>query len=161
MNTNIHLESLLSPFLGGALIGLAAALLLLLLGRIAGISGILSTLIEEFPSGAEKSYLSYFKENAWRYTFVLGLLLGGAILRYFFAAEFDFDYTFAFSRGWYAISGLLVGFGTGLGGGCTSGHGVCGIGRFSVRSVVATMIFMATGILTVTAVRLISTWSLR
>jgi uncharacterized membrane protein YedE/YeeE len=125
----------LASLLGGALIGLAASLLLLADGRIAGISGIVGGLLA--PTGGD---------TAWRALFVAGLLLGGFGLRLVDPALVRMD----LDRSTLALvaAGLLVGFGTRLGNGCTSGHGVCGISRGSARSIVATVTFMATGILT-------------
>lgn len=125
----------LASLLGGALIGLAASLLLLADGRVAGISGIVGGLLA--PTGGD---------TAWRALFVAGLLLGGLGLRLVDPALVRMD----LDRSTLAlvVAGLLVGFGTRLGNGCTSGHGVCGVSRGSARSIVATMTFMATGILT-------------
>lgn len=133
----------LTPFsglLGGALIGLASALMILLAGRIAGISGIFGGLVAPHAN-----------DRGWRLAFIAGLIaaplvavLGGASLP---APTMPTSLTLV------AISGLLVGFGTRMGGGCTSGHGVCGIARLSARSIVATMIFMAVAIATVAIVR--------
>lgn len=122
--------------IGGLLIGLSAAMMLLFNGRIAGISGIFRGVLQP-KSG----------DFAWRAAFVGGLLAGGAVLVFFvpqlFAVTID--------RSVLAIvgAGLLVGFGTRLGNGCTSGHGVCGMSRLSARSFVATASFMATGAATV------------
>src|ERR1700742_116185 len=106
--------------LGGALIGASASLLLYLSGRIAGISGIVAGLLR--PRAGE---------TAWRAAFVLGLFAGGAIVRAYAPQSFE---TTPVTVPWIIASGLLVGFGTRLGGGCTSGHGVCGISRLSKRS---------------------------
>lgn len=124
---------------GGALIGLAAALLLWLNGRIAGISGIVGGLLRPVPG-----------DRAWRVAFVLGLLL--APLAYGLVArlpvlQVDSGY------GLLVLAGLLVGVGTRYGAGCTSGHGVCGLSRLSPRSLVATLTFMAVGFATVLVVR--------
>ena len=121
---------------GGMLIGLGAALLLLCDGKIAGISGIVGGLLSPTTG-----------DTAWRALFLLGLVTGGLFFTVFAPQVF----TIAISRstGALVLAGLLVGFGTRLGNGCTSGHGVCGISRFSPRSVVATLIFMITGIVTV------------
>ncbi|HEV2957882.1 MAG TPA: YeeE/YedE family protein [Xanthobacteraceae bacterium] len=127
-----------SALVGGALIGLAAVLLTLLNGRIAGVSGILG----EALTGADRG---------WRLAFLAGLiaapLLLGAVGQ-------------PLPRPWmpssFAIiiaAGLLVGFGTRLGGGCTSGHGVCGIARLSPRSIAATLVFMATAMVVVALMR--------
>lgn len=128
--------TIIGGLLGGVLIGLAAALLLLLNGRIAGISGILGGIIKSDVPG----------ERIWRLAFICGLMIGAAL--------------FAFIRGGFAlrlqaegpmliVAGLLVGFGTRLSSGCTSGHGVCGLARRSPRSLAATMIFMIVAALTV------------
>lgn len=125
----------ISGFIGGTLIGLASVMLLWLNGRIAGISGIVGGMLSQKGS-----------ELGWRAMFVVGLLVGA------------FGYTFATGGLAVAIpasipvlvvAGLLVGFGTRLGSGCTSGHGVCGIGRLSKRSIVATATFMAVAAATV------------
>jgi len=124
---------------GGAAIGLAAAALLLFNGRIFGVSGIVGELVTP-----QKGDLG------WRVAVVLGLLAGGATL--LIAYPSAFSATPVRPLALTGIAGLLVGFGSRLGGGCTSGHGVCGIGRLSLRSLVATMTFIAAGIATVGAV---------
>ena len=126
----------LMPLTGGILIGIAASMMLLFSGRIAGVSGIFGGIM--FQQG---------KERAWRLSFIFGLIAGG-ILLYTINAEF---FENSSGRGLLAvnIAGLLVGIGTRIGGGCTSGHGVCGIGRLSVRSIVATVTFVFAGIVTV------------
>ncbi len=124
-----------TPFhslLGGVLIGLSATAMLALLGRVAGISGIVGGLLA--GEGSEWS---------WRAAFVLGLLVGGALLK--ICDPGAFAMTLDRSAPALAIAGLLVGFGSRLGSGCTSGHGVCGIARASRRSIAATVTFMATG----------------
>jgi uncharacterized protein len=131
----------LASTIGGALIGLAAVMLMLFNGRIAGISGILGRLFPPYdgadPAGAA--------------AFVIGLL--AAPLIYAAAMGAPFAQTVSGNLSLMAIAGLLVGFGAGYGGGCTSGHGVCGISRLSLRSVVATAIFMTTGFVTVFVMR--------
>jgi uncharacterized membrane protein YedE/YeeE len=117
---------------GGILIGISAAAMLLFNGKIAGISGILAGVLRPVKS-----------DTAWRLCFLLGLFAGGLILKAFLPQAFEFGTVH--SMGALAIAGLLVGAGTRLGNGCTSGHGVCGIARLSPRSIVATAIFMATG----------------
>jgi uncharacterized membrane protein YedE/YeeE len=124
---------------GGVLIGLAAALLILFNGRIAGISGILGGLLE-WPRG----------DVAWRIAFLLGLI--GAPLVYSLAAPLPAVEVDA-GTATLVVAGLLVGIGTRYGAGCTSGHGVCGLSRRSPRSLVATLAFMAAGFLTVFIVR--------
>lgn len=120
--------------LGGALIGVAASMLLLFNGRIAGISGIVGGLLR--PAG---------RAIGWRAAFVGGLAVGGVVL----ALAWPSTIAAPTGRGFavIAVAGLLVGIGVRMGSGCTSGHGVCGIGRASPRSVVATLTFMATGML--------------
>jgi uncharacterized membrane protein YedE/YeeE len=129
-----------SGFLGGMLIGLAAVLLLVANGRIAGVSGIVSGLLARVRG-----------DMAWRAMFVAGLWLGALV--YWAARGSLFDMELQATPAVMIGAGLLVGYGTRLGSGCTSGHGVCGIARFSSRSVVATLVFMACGIATVFVMR--------
>lgn len=126
----------ISGLIGGLLIGLATMLMLLLNGRIAGISGIVGGLLARQGS-----------EVGWRAVFVTGLLLGAFV--YMLATGGAFPVSIEASLPIMVVAGLLVGFGTRLGSGCTSGHGVSGIARFSKRSIVATLVFMGTGIGTV------------
>ena len=128
---------------GGAVIGLAGSLLWLLDGRVAGISGIVGGVLR--PRAGDVG---------WRLWFVAGLILGGLALRSVDASLLGADVTR--SPVTLLIAGLLVGVGTRLGSGCTSGHGVCGISRFSVRSIVATCVFLAVGMLTAS---LVSVWT--
>lgn len=122
---------------GGVLIGLAAAMLVLLNGRIAGISGIVGGLL-----AARRG------DTAWRLAFVLGLFAAPlAMLLYTSAPRIEAGF------GTLIVAGLLVGLGTSYGSGCTSGHGVCGLSRLSPRSLVATAAFMAAGVATVYLVR--------
>ncbi|APX92431.1 hypothetical protein BWR19_05465 [Halomonas sp. 1513] len=135
---------------GGVLIGLSAVWLMAAMGRIAGISGILSSLIWARPRG----------DSIWRLTFLLGLIsgpllvmaLGGGLGN---VADGPGDVIGAPAGGvaLMLLAGLLVGVGTGLGSGCTSGHGVCGLARLSPRSLVATLTFLAAAIVTVYVVR--------
>ena len=130
----------LSAAVGGALIGLASVLLMLLLGRVAGISGIFAGLL---VSGGE--------ERRWRGTFIAGLLaapLAAAAAGYPMAMP-----QMPSNLALVAAGGLLVGFGTRMAAGCTSGHGVCGMARLSPRSIVATLVFMATAIAVVAVTR--------
>lgn len=127
----------LSPLVGGVLLGVAACALLALAGRVAGVSGILSGLGR--PSQGE--------EWGWRAAFTVGLLAGGVALLWLRPAAFSGSPR---SLALLAVAGLLVGFGARLGGGCTSGHGVCGLGRLSGRSLAATLTFMATGAIAAT-----------
>ena len=125
-----------SALAGGALIGLAAMLLLWFNGRIAGISGMLNGAVEE--SGHER---------AWRFIFLLGLVAGAMLYAQMEPGDFVVREDFPIWA--LALAGLLVGYGTQLGGGCTSGHGVCGLSRLSLRSLVGTLTFMAVGAATV------------
>ena len=129
-----------SALVGGSLIGLSAALLLVINGRIAGVSGILGGII-----GAT------FQGGAWRVAFIAGLMLAPLVYATSGAPlpRISIDH----STVTLIIAGLLVGFGTRLGSGCTSGHGVCGLARGSRRSIVATGAFMAAAMLTVFVMR--------
>lgn len=120
---------------GGAIIGLSASLMLGFNGRIAGISGIVGGLLK--PTAGDV---------AWRALFVAGLFAGGLLALALMPGAFSVGTA---SLGVVVLAGLLVGFGTRVGNGCTSGHGVCGISRFSPRSVVATLTFIGTGAVTV------------
>lgn len=126
----------LAGLAGGVLIGLSAALMLLGAGRIAGVSGIAARAVGLADTSLPRS-------SAW--AFVLGLPLGALIVA---SLSGGLEASFA-SPITLAIAGVVVGVGTRLGSGCTSGHGVCGMSRFSQRSIVATLTFMATGIATV------------
>lgn len=130
------MHPLLMATLGGLLIGLASIILLAFNGRIAGISGIVAGLVE-----------SKGDERAWRAVFVGGMLLGGVAL-YLFDPTL-FAESEGRSTGAVIAAGLLVGYGTRLGSGCTSGHGICGLSRLSIRSLVAVLAFMVTGAVTV------------
>ena len=130
----------LTALYGGLLIGLSATVLLLFNGRIAGVSGIVGGLLQRHKAG----------DFAWRVAFVLGLVLAPVLYRLF--AELPES---RIDAGWamLVVAGLLVGFGSRLGSGCTSGHGVCGLSRLSPRSLVATAAFMSTGFAAVYVVR--------
>ena len=130
---------------GGLLIGLASWLLLASLGRIAGITDIVAGAVVPPPEAP-------VAERAWRGAFLTGLVLAGAAL----AAVLHTPGTATRPLALLVVAGLLVGFGTVLGSGCTSGHGVCGIGRRSKRSIVATLVFMGTGAATVFIVKLLT-----
>jgi uncharacterized membrane protein YedE/YeeE len=129
----------LSATLGGVLIGLAAAMMLLFHGRITGVSGVLGGLLAPKPG-----------ELGWQLTFTAGLLVGGLALG--FALPDGFAVDVIRSPAAIVSAGVIVGFGTRLGSGCTSGHGVCGMSRLSRRSIVATLTFMGTGALTAAVV---------
>lgn len=128
-----------SALIGGAFIGLAATLLYATLGRIAGISGILNQALEQRG------------DRAWRVAFLLSLMIGAA-LWFAFGIEVPTPRN-DFPLPWLILSGLLVGFGTRLGNGCTSGHGICGLARLSKRSLAAVLVFMACGMATVFVIR--------
>ncbi|MCG8414994.1 MAG: YeeE/YedE family protein [Pseudomonadales bacterium] len=125
-----------SAVLGGLLIGVAASLTLWTTGRIAGISGIVAGAL--FPKRADV---------AWRLLFLGGMLTGGLV--YLLFNQGSMDIQIQSSPLTTIVAGLLVGFGTRLGSGCTSGHGICGIARFSKRSFLATSVFILSGVLTV------------
>jgi len=123
---------------GGILIGLAAVWLLAVNGRIAGVSGILH------------GFFQSKGERAWRFAFLAGLIAAGFAWHLYAGPAPARE---GFSLGWVAAAGLLVGFGTRLGGGCTSGHGICGLGRLSLRSLVAVAVFMALGVVAAVLMR--------
>lgn len=128
-----------SALLGGVIIGIATALLLLFTGRIAGISGIIGGLFK-----------LQSHDMSWRITFLAGLLLAPIVWQLFTnlpPIQINANYAML------ALAGLIVGIGTRYGAGCTSGHGVCGISRLSPRSIVATVLFITTGMLTVYFIR--------
>lgn len=137
----------LLALVGGALIGLAVSLMLLWNGRVTGISGIVYTAAVKPARG----------DRDWRWSFIAGMLGGGLLLHFIYPKAFDGNLPTA---NWTLIvAGLLVGFGTVLGNGCTSGHGVCGISRLSPRSLLATITFMAAGILSVYVFRQLGVFS--
>ncbi|MFL9610493.1 YeeE/YedE family protein [Methylobacillus sp. Pita2] len=125
----------LASLLGGGLIGLSAALLVVANGKVAGISGILAGLLQRLD-----------QRNAWRLVFLLGLLFAPIAYEVLWGMP---EIVVTTDKGLLISAGILVGFGTRLGNGCTSGHGVCGIARLSLRSIAATAVFMATAMLTV------------
>lgn len=130
------------PSVGGILIGLSASFLLLFGGRIAGISGIIWGVMKPHQ-----------EDRGWQWLFIIGLLMGTWLYHALSGKPypmFENNYLLAI------CGGLLVGIGVRLGNGCTSGHGVCGIGRMSMRSIVSTIIFMSVGIATVSIFRVFS-----
>lgn len=133
---------LIEPLVGGILIGIAASMLLLFNGRVLGASGILGGLC--VPQAGE---------TAWRVVALLGMIAAGFVLYLVMPKSLAIATEGPIWR--YMLAGVLVGFGTQLGSGCTSGHGVCGISRLSPRSIVATLIFMLAGIVTVACMRLL------
>lgn len=131
------MEMVLMPLIGGILIGISSSILLYGLGRIAGVSGVFASSFLSHPKLSEK----------WKYFFIFGLIFGGVIMK-IISPEL-FQYKFIGSMPLTIAAGLLVGFGTRLGSGCTSGHGVCGLPRKSARSFMATCTFIIFGIVTV------------
>jgi len=131
--------TLIASLLGGLLIGIAAALLILFNGKIAGISGILGGLISANQ-----------EDLFWRIAFLVGLIISPSVWQLFSPLP---SIEVSSNISLLVIAGLLVGFGTRVGSGCTSGHGVCGISRYSTRSIVATLLFMAVGFITVYLVK--------
>ena len=125
---------------GGILIGLSSVILLAFSGRIMGVSGMVNNLVTPMAGG-----------TTWRLYLLGGMMLGGALYEYVLASSPT--PAFAFAPIAMIVGGLLVGFGTRMGSGCTSGHGVCGLGRLSPRSLAAVVTFLTTGILTVYIVR--------
>ncbi|WP_232364948.1 YeeE/YedE family protein [Salinimonas marina] len=125
-------------FAGGMLIGAGAIVLMLFNGRIAGISGITA------------SALTQLKQSSWRWAFLAGLIAAPLVTA---LAGFKLPESIPASLPMMAVAGLLVGIGTRIGSGCTSGHGICGLSRWSLRSLFATLIFMGTAVLTVSVVR--------
>ncbi len=132
----------LASLCGGILIGLSAVALMLLNGRIAGVSGITAGLLS--PSG-------WTAGQGWRVAFVVGLIAAPFVL--LLVKNDQPDIAFVVSLPLMLLAGFLVGFGTVLGNGCTSGHGICGMAQVSPRSIIATVVFMAAGILTTFLVR--------
>lgn len=126
--------------IGGAIIGVAVTIMLLFNGRVTGISGIINGIFN-LQTG----------DVLWRFAFVLGLFVGGFILRAFYPHAFDGAINLSTTN--TAIAGLLVGFGTIMGSGCTSDHGVCGLSRLSLRSLISTVTFIGAGIIAVVVLR--------
>ncbi|MCB0341777.1 MAG: YeeE/YedE family protein [Pseudobdellovibrionaceae bacterium] len=135
--------TIIEALIGGGLIGLAVSIMLIFNGRVTGISGIFDGAItlKTIRSG---DYL-------WRLTFLAGLIAGGVILLLFYQPAFSWDDSYNLAT--VAVAGFLVGFGTLMGNGCTSGHGICGVSRMSPRSIVATLSFMISGFITVYIMR--------
>ena len=127
---------MIHAIIGGAMIGAAASLFLFFNGRVMGVSGILGSLLKPTPN-----------DISWRVMFVLGLVSGGLALQWILPQSLIQQSTSGYLD--YVLAGLLVGFGTLLGNGCTSGHGVCGISRLSIRSILSTVTFIGFGIVSV------------
>lgn len=136
-------QSWINSLIGGALIGLASGGLMLFNGRVAGISGIFHRTVEG-------------SRDAWRWAFLLGLVLTGTVAHLLFPTAMTTASTSSTHNHTALLiaAGLLVGFGTRMGSGCTSGHGICGLARLSPRSLVAVLVFLATGIAVTLALRL-------
>lgn len=130
----MHNLSIVNSLLGGFLIGTSAVLMMALFGRIAGISGFIHKLLP--PNEGDLSWAVYF---------MLGLMVAGLSYHWIAPVHFTFRSNYPFML--TLVGGIFVGFGTRMGSGCTSGHGVCGISRFSFRSIVATVIFIVFGVL--------------
>lgn len=135
-------SSIMHAVLGGVLIGIASSVMLVFNGRVTGIAGIYNGILSLVQ-----------KDTAWRIAFVLGLMISGIVGFQFFPELFVNQS--GRSMGTIIVAGLTVGFGTVLGSGCTSGHGVCGLARMSIRSLVATLVFMASGVLTASIFRVL------
>jgi len=139
----MDLNQALYSLLGGGLIGIAVTLMLLFNGRVTGISGIISSSLTK-PN----------RDTSWRWLFLGGLIAGGVLIQALQPELFlnisDRNYAMIL------LAGLFVGYGTVMGSGCTSGHGICGMSRFSMRSILATLTFMLFGFLTVQVVRLVA-----
>ena len=128
--------TLLNSLIGGILIGIAAVIVFIVNGRIMGISGIIGNLITHKETD----------QISWRIIFILGVLIGPLLFIIFFK---EIKSEMVANTTLLIISGFLVGLGTSLGNGCTSGHGICGLSRFSIRSIVATFVFVISGMITV------------
>jgi hypothetical protein len=128
--------TLLNSLMGGILIGIAATIIFFVNGRIMGISGILGNLIATKETD----------QKFWRIIFILGVLIGPLIFILLFK---EIKSEMVANTTLLIISGFLVGLGTSLGNGCTSGHGICGLSRFSIRSIIATLVFVISGMITV------------
>ena len=128
--------TLLNSLMGGILIGIAATIIFFVNGRILGISGILGNLITTKETD----------QKFWRIIFILGVLIGPLIFILLFK---EIKSEMVANTTLLIISGFLVGLGTSLGNGCTSGHGICGLSRFSIRSIIATLVFVISGMITV------------
>ncbi|MGE0528078.1 MAG: YeeE/YedE family protein [Bdellovibrionales bacterium] len=139
----MNLNNVIAPLIGGALIGIAVTVMLLFNGRVTGISGIVSGLFS--PSK---------RDFSWRSAFIVGMLAGGVALR--LISPNALENTSGRTLGAIALAGILVGFGTVMGGGCTSGHGVCGVSRFSIRSLIATATFIFFGFASVMLMKMIN-----
>ena len=134
----------LASSVGGVLIGMSAVLVMLFFGRIAGISGITTQAMRPFAANDLSDW-------GWRIAFIVGLVVSPALVS--LATDAPVEQTVPENLPVMALAGLLVGFGTALGSGCTSGHGVCGLARLSQRSLVAVLVFMGAAFATVSILR--------
>ena len=140
MNIDLSHFTPYASFAGGILIGVAAAILILFNGRIAGVSGILGQALNG----------GIVRDNLWRIAFVMGIIAAPALWQIWVG---EIEISIETNALWLIIAGLFVGVGTSYGSGCTSGHGICGLSRLSMRSVIATLSFMLTGMVTVYMMR--------
>lgn len=140
MNIDLSHFTPYASLAGGILIGIAAAILILFNGRIAGVSGILGQALNG----------GIVRDNLWRIAFVMGIIAAPALWQIWVG---EIEISIETNALWLMIAGLFVGVGTSHGSGCTSGHGICGLSRFSMRSVIATLSFMLTGMMTVYIMR--------
>ncbi len=140
MNIDLVHFSPYSSFAGGMLIGIATAILILFNGRIAGVSGILGQALNG----------GIVRDNLWRIAFVMGIIAAPALWQIWVG---EIEIVIQNNALWLMIAGLLVGVGTSYGSGCTSGHGICGLSRLSMRSLIATLSFMISGMVTVYIMR--------
>ncbi len=140
MNIDISHFTPYASFAGGLLIGTATAILILFNGRIAGVSGILGQALNG----------GIVRDNLWRIAFVMGIIAAPALWQIWVG---EIEIVIQTNALWLMVAGLLVGVGTSHGSGCTSGHGICGLSRFSMRSLIATLSFMLTGMATVYIMR--------
>jgi uncharacterized protein len=131
-----------TAFAGGVLIGLAAAILIMFNGRIAGVSGIIGQLMNGVT-----------QDNLWRIAFIAGIIIAPTVWQSHFLWISPIEIEINTSTLWLMVAGLLVGIGTSHGSGCTSGHGICGLSRLSMRSIIATFSFMLAGMVTVYVIR--------
>jgi len=132
----MEMSDAINGLIGGGLIGLAASIILLINGKIFGISGILSGALQ--PASPD---------FCWRLASLLGIIVGGFLLTMIYPAAFENE--MVVNPMMAGVAGIIVGFGTKIGRGCTSGHGICGVSRFSTRSITATCTFIVTGAITV------------
>lgn len=130
----------ITAFIGGLILGGSALMLYLLRGDVAGINGMVTGILKPVKG-----------EVSWRVLFIVGLVIGGFIYRSYGGAITQLEP--AVEGYWVVLAGLLVGLGATFGSGCTSGHGICGISRWSIRSIAATVTFMATAMITVFVIR--------